>query len=493
MKKNLSIFLVLFCLLYFYNVKADDFLKDGWHLLPSATDINKKEWAYYQNNEEKLRYSKMIYIHGGWNTTPENSIASLEALKNNGYYALTIDINFTKDNIPVLIHDDTINWAARNPDLSPIKDKLYVKNLTLDQLKQYAFVVNSKGVVLPNYQGNKITTFEEALVYCKNNGLTLEVEIKEGTQSQIQSMIHLTKKYDMDGVIKWTSFNPVHLSYINQFDENEMLQLLTFDNNINKIDQAYNNYNLKTGNNTLIYNENDSYYSVQDMPEEQNNYRMSNYVLKTIPKANIILSKNNIDIRRDKEEKIPYEYNGDGKLKCQSDNESIIKCNIDQDNKQIIISTSSNQFTSVTLSLWSTQGIKYSASNKEKLVINNLEILPTSIILSENSMILNVGNQKILNATIEPNDADNKEIFWSSDNPQIVTVNEGIITARQPGTATIIVKTINNKYASCVVDVKGNQNISTNIITAILIILCIFFIIGIFIEILKKLKRKKFQ
>ena len=76
-----------------------------------------------------------------------------------------------------------------------------------------------------------------------------------------------------------------------------------------------------------------------------------------------------------------------------------------------------------------------------------------SITLSEEHIVLSVGETKQLEATIHPETASDKTVIWSTENENIATVENGIITAVALGTTNIIVNTINNKTASCVVDV----------------------------------------
>jgi len=457
--KNRYYFITIILLLLSINVKAVK--KDGWHLLPSSTNAQTRVWAYYKNGEEKLRYSKMIYVHGGWNTTPEDSLASLKVLKNNGYYALTVDINFTKDDIPVLIHNDTINWVARNSDLSEIRETLYVKNMTLEEIKKYDFVVSGTGKVLSNYKGNKITTYEEALDYCKKNGLTLEVEIKEGTKAQIKKIVELTQKYNMDGVIRWTSFNITHLKYINEFDDNEMLQLLTFSNSYQEIDNEYNKHNLKNGKNTLLYTENDGSFIVPDMPEEQAKYPMENYKLKTIPRANIYIDNTLIENNGNRII-IPFKYGADGKVKCKSENETIAKCSIDQDNKKLIIDIINDNIPSFKITIWGTQGIKYSATKLKTITVNN-QIKATRITLNKNNTTLKIDDSEKLTYKLEPENVTNKKVAWISSNPNIVTVNNGVIKAINTGEAIITVMASNEIKDECKVTVIDNKIPVTNI------------------------------
>ena len=61
----------------------------------------------------------------------------------------------------------------------------------------------------------------------------------------------------------------------------------------------------------------------------------------------------------------------------------------------------------------------------------------TSIDLDVTSTILKVGENKTINATVNPSNASNKKITWTSSNSNIVSVNNGVITARSIGKATV--------------------------------------------------------
>ena len=78
-----------------------------------------------------------------------------------------------------------------------------------------------------------------------------------------------------------------------------------------------------------------------------------------------------------------------------------------------------------------------------------------SISLNEEEKEMFVGDQGKLIATITPNDATNTELEWISSDDKIVKVDQnGNITAKKKGTATITVKSSNNKQATCIVTVR---------------------------------------
>lgn len=88
---------------------------------------------------------------------------------------------------------------------------------------------------------------------------------------------------------------------------------------------------------------------------------------------------------------------------------------------------------------------------------------PTSITLDKSMITMNVGDTKSLSATITPDDAPKKDVTWTSSDTNIVTVSNGVVTAKSPGTATVIAKTFNGKTASCSITVQSDIVYPTSI------------------------------
>ena len=86
----------------------------------------------------------------------------------------------------------------------------------------------------------------------------------------------------------------------------------------------------------------------------------------------------------------------------------------------------------------------------------------TDISLNINAMKLNINSSKQLVATINPENATNKNVYWVSTNPSVATVdNEGNVTAVGEGTAIIVVTTEDgNRTAMCTVTVTDSDNSS---------------------------------
>ena len=93
------------------------------------------------------------------------------------------------------------------------------------------------------------------------------------------------------------------------------------------------------------------------------------------------------------------------------------------------------------------------AENVEVQAVFGLSV--TSITLDKTELSLYTGDSETLTATIEPDNATNQNVTWSSSDETIATVdNNGTVTAVGAGEATITVTTENGcKTATCIVTV----------------------------------------
>lgn len=96
-----------------------------------------------------------------------------------------------------------------------------------------------------------------------------------------------------------------------------------------------------------------------------------------------------------------------------------------------------------------------SDSKELTLTINPAPVLVTSVALNKSELSLYTGQSEILTATVQPEDATNKTVTWSTSNASVATVENGVVTAVAAGTATITVTTEDgNKTATCAVTVE---------------------------------------
>ena len=76
-----------------------------------------------------------------------------------------------------------------------------------------------------------------------------------------------------------------------------------------------------------------------------------------------------------------------------------------------------------------------------------------SITLNMNELVMRAGNTYSLTATVKPDDATDKKVTWTTNNPSVATVEDGLVTAVGKGAASITA-TAGGKNASCTVTVK---------------------------------------
>ena len=85
----------------------------------------------------------------------------------------------------------------------------------------------------------------------------------------------------------------------------------------------------------------------------------------------------------------------------------------------------------------------------------------TSVTINKESAELTEGDKIMLEATVEPDDATDKTVTWSSDKESVATVVNGEVTAVAPGTATITAKA-GDCEDTCVITVVAKPVIIPN-------------------------------
>lgn len=84
------------------------------------------------------------------------------------------------------------------------------------------------------------------------------------------------------------------------------------------------------------------------------------------------------------------------------------------------------------------------------------EVPVTGVSLGSDKLALKVGGKAILKATVEPADASDKSLSWSSSDDSVASVSDGEVTAKAEGEAKITVKTNDGGFeATCKVTVSA--------------------------------------
>lgn len=137
-------------------------------------------YAQFDQREAQNKYH-LIAHRGGVvdDQTAENSLAALRKASKAGYWMVEVDLRLTRDSVPIIHHD-------------PNFKKYYgvdraVSEMDWDEVRE-----------LVGNLGNKVLTFEEALMFCQKNGLQVMVDnkIKGFDANVFGKVLELLKKYD---------------------------------------------------------------------------------------------------------------------------------------------------------------------------------------------------------------------------------------------------------------------------------------------------------
>lgn len=167
---------------------------------------------------------KIIAHRGASSYAPENTLPAFEKAIKQKADAIELDVRLSKDNVPVIIHDATINRTSNG--------KGYVHNLTVKELKKYDY-----GCKFSNkFKGVTIPTLEEVLQLLQNHPINLHIELKNGPiipKELEQKVLELIYHYDFENRVIYSSFDHISLQRLSFLDPQAKIGLLFHINLIN--------------------------------------------------------------------------------------------------------------------------------------------------------------------------------------------------------------------------------------------------------------------
>lgn len=119
----------------------------------------------------KLFYRRQFVAHGRYHLPyPNNSLVLYEVLIEKGFDIIECDVMFTKDNIPILCHDQTLKNVARDNQGNYVD--LEIRKLDYSKIAQYNFSIDSD-LYLP------VTTLKDLLLLAKHHNICIELDINK--------------------------------------------------------------------------------------------------------------------------------------------------------------------------------------------------------------------------------------------------------------------------------------------------------------------------
>ena len=217
---------------------------NGYAMAGAFKDINDY-WLGRMTNDinTTINYDFLVknIAHRGYSSVaPENTLPAYQLASKNNFKYVECDVSFTSDNVPVLLHDSTIDRTSDGTG--------NINDLTYEQVSQYDFGSWKSEA----YAGTKIPTLEEFLSLCRNLGLYPYIELKNSatyTENQIQGLVDLTEKYGMKNKVTWISFSSTYLGYVKSYDSKARLGYVVSSITSGNIETALE---LKTNDNEVF-------------------------------------------------------------------------------------------------------------------------------------------------------------------------------------------------------------------------------------------------
>lgn len=120
-------------------------------------------------------YPKIIAHRGGGTLAPENTIAALQCGLARGFRAVEFDVMLSADGVPVLMHDPHFGRTVRGEG-----QVARTSAADLNKLDAGAWFD-------ARFAGEPVPAYEQAVNFCKSNGIWMNVEIKPAPGHEVET------------------------------------------------------------------------------------------------------------------------------------------------------------------------------------------------------------------------------------------------------------------------------------------------------------------
>lgn len=176
---------------------------EDWTIYTENEIITFRKSLFSSNPDSKIRGIN----HRGYSVSaPENTLPAFRLSKLNGFRYVEADVWFTSDDVPVLIHDATVDRTSNGSGS--------VSKMCFEELRRLDFGGWKSSVFL----GTQIPSLEEFITLCLDIDLYPYIELKTGTRAQIESVVTMVELYGLKDKAVYISFSPVLLKYVVDFE-----------------------------------------------------------------------------------------------------------------------------------------------------------------------------------------------------------------------------------------------------------------------------------
>ncbi|MFZ3577101.1 glycerophosphodiester phosphodiesterase [Virgibacillus sp. DJP39] len=154
--------------------------------------------------------TKIIAHRGASKRAPENTLPAFELAYDLGADGIETDVQLTKDQIPVLIHDEGLKRTTNGYG--------FVKDYTLNELKQ----LDAGSWFSPFYANTRLLSLKEFLIWAKDKPLYLNIELKNNKidYKNLEKIVYkLLKEFELLNRTTLSTFNPKSIKRMSKLDK----------------------------------------------------------------------------------------------------------------------------------------------------------------------------------------------------------------------------------------------------------------------------------
>ena len=146
----------------------------------------------------------IVFGHrSGYFEAPENTCLAIETAWKNGATAVEIDLEFSKDGVPILFHDSDVDRVTNGS--GKVRDFMYHDLQKLNAAASFNYTITKDGKEDVSFE--KVPTLVEAVETCRKYNLIIDLDVKSNGRKTCECLKSLLKTYpDAPTFIIVTSF-----------------------------------------------------------------------------------------------------------------------------------------------------------------------------------------------------------------------------------------------------------------------------------------------
>ena len=164
--------------------------------------------SFWDNLEDK---PMLIGAHrGARSLRAENTMGAFEEAIGKSDF-IELDVGFSKDGVPIIIHDDTLERTSNVKEVDGFSKPYNVVDYDYDELLKLDF-----GSWFKEKDKQHIPTLKEVLKFLKKHNFPVNVEIKDMSNTSfdkvaVKKVIEIIKELEMEELVLLSSFNHEYL------------------------------------------------------------------------------------------------------------------------------------------------------------------------------------------------------------------------------------------------------------------------------------------